>query len=337
MVTIYDIAKTTGHSASTVSKVLNGTGKISEKTREKILTTAKELGYLPNIAARSLTTKKSNLVGIIFEDEYMLRGFDHPLFSGVLNKIRSELETAGYDLIFLSHNFNLGKRTYLEHCIHRNVDGVIVINPLECTDNLISLTEAGIPCVSTNDIIAGIPFVLTENKEAGFKACEYFIKKGHKHIGYIGGSYTRNSVASQERLEGMKEALQYYNYPIDDSYIEQCSSWTTEAGHNGMKNLYKRHHDITAIFVASDNLCFGAMDYCHEAGLSIPKDISLIGFDDDNISSRCNPPLTTFKQNDELIGQTAAQLLLQKIAGQQTKTNVRIPATLIERNSVSLL
>ena len=334
MVTIYDIAKETGYSAPTISKALNGTGGLSEKTREKILRQAEALGYKPNMAARSLTTKKSYMIGMIFEDMDMQRGFEHPLFGGIMNKFRTEMENSGYDLIFLSRSLLAKRRSYLEHCYHRNVDAVIIINPLKFDDEIIELAGSDIPCVSTNFLIPGVPSVLTANFEAGYEAGKFLIKNGHRKIGYISGSFTNFNLAAKERLDGFKQALVENGIEYDDSKTEYCNFWTRKVGYEGMRNLHKRHPDLTALFVANDNMAFGAMEYLSSIGLRMPEDISVIGFDDEQASEFFSPSLTTFRQNRSLIGELSAEILINRLVGIPVNDCVRVPADFIIRNSV---
>jgi LacI family transcriptional regulator len=336
MVTIYDIAEKTGFSAPTISKALNGTGGLSQATRKKILDTAENLGYRPNMAARSLTTKKSFLIGIIFEDLDMQRGFEHPLFGGILNRFRAEIEAAGYDLIFLSHGFLEKKKSYVEYCHYRNLDAVVVINPAEAT-SILELAESSIPCVSTNFIVPGIPAVVTANFDAGFRAGEFLLQNGHRKIAYIAGSFNEFNNAALERLDGLKKSLSEGGISLDDSCVEYCTQWSRENARNAMEKILLRHPDTTAVFVANDNMAVGAMEAVQSAGKKIPDDVSFIGFDDEMFSSLCNPPLTTFRQNRNLIAELSAEILMNRIAGIPVKDIVRIPAEFIVRDSVKNL
>ena len=205
MVTIYDIARKTGFSSSTVSRALTGTGTLNENTRQKIIQVANEMGYEPNISARTLSTKKSNLIGVIYDDTGMNRGFAHPLFSEILTHFREQIECAGYDLVFLSRH---SKLSYFAHASYRSVDGVIIINPASGEPSDFSgFVEKGMPCVSTNIIIEGIPTILTDNEKGGYDAAEYLIKKGHKKIAVLSAPRNRISSAPNERLQGFKKAL----------------------------------------------------------------------------------------------------------------------------------
>ncbi|MCR5612749.1 LacI family DNA-binding transcriptional regulator [Treponema sp.] len=333
MVTIYDLARETGYSAPTISKALNGNGKLNPKTREIILEAAKKAGYKPNMAAKSLTTKQSRLIGVILEDTSMRRGFEHPLFGGMLNRFRHEIEAAGYDLLFLSKSFN-GGMSYIDHCKYRDVDGIIVVNPLDDDPEIGLLGSSGIPCVSTNEFIDGVCTVVSENKESGALAARKMIEAGHKKIGFLGAPYREKSPASMERYEGFIEYLRTEGIEFDTKYRETCEYWHEDAGYEGMKKLYSRCPDISAVFCVCDTLAFGAISYLREAGKSVPDDVSVIGFDDDSLIMADNLFLTTFRQNRDKIAELSAEVLLQVIAGFPVPDVVRVQTEFIERRTL---
>ena len=333
MITIYDLAKETGYSAPTVSKALNGNGKLNAKTRETILEAAKKAGYKANMAAKSLSTKHSRLIGVILEDVSMRRGFEHPLFGGLLNSFRHEIETAGYDLLFLSKNFNSGM-SYIDHCRYRDVEGIIVVNPIDDDEEVQRLGTCGIPCVSTNEFIPGVCTVVSENKGAGRQAAKELFKAGHRKIGFLGAPFRQNSPAAIERYEGFREGLLEGGIDFDERYMEVCDAWWDRAGYDGMKKLWERCPDITAVFVVCDSLAFGAMRYLSEIGVSVPRDVSIIGFDDDAAVLMAAPLLSTFRQDREKIASLASEMLLQVIAGLPVPQVVRVPTKYIERTSV---
>lgn len=329
MVTIYDIAEATGYSAPTVSKALNGQGSLSEETRQRILDKAKELGYEPNITARTLTTKKSHLIGVIYDDTGMNMGFAHPLFSPVLTRFREKIEAAGYDIIFLSRHFNM---TYFSHANFRCIDGVIIINPATNTPaDFQDFIKTDLPCVSTNSVFEGIPTVITENVQSGYDAAEYLVKHGHKKIAYISAPVNGISTAPDERFEGFKSALEHYQL-YDESLYELSADWTKECGAEAFGRLIKRRKDITAVFVTNDQLAFGVYEYAKKHGIRIPEDISVIGFDDEIASEYLG--LTTFRQSTTEIADIASQLMLDQIDGKQVPPLIRCRAEIVERESV---
>lgn len=335
MVTIYDIAKATGHSAPTVSKALNGQGSLSVKTRKLIVDTAKEMGYEPNITARTLTTKKSNLIGVIYDDTGMNLGFSHPLFSVVLNRFRDQVENAGYDIIFLSRFYNM---SYYSHARYRSVDGVIIINP--ATNDLGEFKEfvdENIPRVSTNSIINGICTIITDNEKGGYEAAEYFIKKGHKRIAFLSAPIKEISSAPQERLEGFRRALKDNHITFDEDLFVESRNWQSDGAYEAFKTLYKRTQDFTAVFCATDTMAFGLYRAAEELGLKIPQDISVIGFDDDFSDNFISPHLTSFHQDAIQIADLAADMMIQQIAEIPVPDFIRCDAKLMERLSVKNL
>lgn len=335
MVTIYDIAKATGHTAPTVSKALNGLGTLSEKTRKYIVDTAKEMGYEPNITARTLTTKKSNLIGVIFDDTGMNKGFAHPLFSVLLNRFREQVENSGYDLVFLSR---YSKMSYYSHARYRSVDGVIIINPATADlGEFKEFVDENIPRVSTNSIMEGICTIISDNERGGFVATDYLIKKGHKKIAYLCAPQRGISSAPQERLAGYKKALEENKIPYDESLFVESELWDKSGGYEAFKKLYQRTHDFTAIFCATDLLAFGVYEACEELGLKIPDDISVIGFDDDSASELMTPKLTTFHQDAIKIADLSAEMMIQQIAEIPVPEIIRCDAEFIERQSVRSL
>ncbi|MCQ2591890.1 MAG: LacI family transcriptional regulator [Treponema sp.] len=336
MVTIYDIAKATGVSAPTVSKALNGIGTMTEATRNKILETAKQLGYEPNMSARTLTTKKSHLIGVVYDDTGMSRGFGHPLFSVLLNRFREQIEQAGYDIIFLSRHFGM---SYFAHSKFRSIDGLIIITPdNDCPyEEFLPFVDHKVPCVSTNTIIKGICTVITENESGGYKAAEYFIKKGHTKIAFLSGPRNNISFAAEERLKGFKKAFSDYGLSFDENLFEECDFWHVNAGYEAFKRLYSRTKDFTAIFACSDLMAYGVMQFAEENGISLPDDLSIIGFDDDSISEFSKPHLTTFRHDAVKIADMAAEMLFQQLTDIPVPEIIRFPAEFIERDSVKLI
>lgn len=335
MVTIYDIAEKTGFSAPTISKALNGTGRLSRSTRDKILAVAQEMGYETNMTAKSLVTKKSYLIGVIFEDNKMFTGFEHPLFGGVLNRFRSQIELAGYDLIFLSRKFNL---SYQNHAKFRGVDGIVIINPHEDDIELLArINREGVPCVSTNDYIPGVPTVLSDNEQDAYKGTEYLIGKGHRRIAFLGGPPSEYSPATAERYRGFRKCLADKGIAFNEELYEECKFWDMHSGYEGFERLYKRSSDFTALFCADDMIALGVVSYAEAHGIKIPDKISLLGYDDDRSAAFCRPGLTTFRQNKILIADLAAEILMQRLVGIPTPETVRIPAEFIQRDSVKTL
>lgn len=332
MVTIYDIAEATGYSAPTVSKALNGIGSLSEETRQKIIEKSKEMGYEPNMTARSLTTKKSYLIGVVYDDTGMNKGFSHPLFSPLLNRFREKVEAAGYDIIFLSRHFDM---TYFSHANFRLIDGVIIISPASHNPaDFDDFARTGLPRVSTNTILKNTCTVITANEEGGYEAAEYLVHHGHKKIAYISAPVDGISAAPTERFEGFKTALEKYNL-FDSDLYELSAGWDSDSAEQAFARLIKRRKDVTAVFVTSDQLAFGVYEYAKKHNIRIPEDISIIGFDDDYPSEYAG--LTTFHQNTIEIADISAQMMLNQIEGKSVPLIIRCHPELVERKSVKTI
>ncbi|MDR1901092.1 MAG: LacI family transcriptional regulator [Treponema sp.] len=321
MATIYDIAKHTGFSPPTVSKALNNAGNLSEGTRDLIRKAARELGYVPNMAARTLTTRRSHLIGIIDSDLYRLNAFSPPAFTNIMAGFKQNMEAHGFEFLLLS-------RLYENH---RDLDGLLLM-AIAADQNDASLYSK-FPCISVNDTLPGISKVITANYAGAIAAVQHLINLGHRRIAYIHGPVTPLSPAAGERRRGYRECLKQNGISIDNDLIEKADSWQPPEGYRAVRRLLERRADITAVFACSDHLAYGALKALGEAGRRVPQDISIVGFDGDPYGEFVSPGLTTMSQNAALIGRTAGELLLKKLAGGECPGTVRIEAELIIRGS----
>lgn len=333
MVTIYDIAKYSGYSISTVSKALNNYKDVNEETRRRILDAAEELGYIPNSNAKSLSTKKTMTIGVVFEEKTGL-GITHPFFSKVLNEFKKCVEEKGYDLLFMSDQLGKNpKLSYYEHCLLKGVDGVIILCSDITTENIKRLFDSDIPSVIIDNDTSKTNCVYTDNYKYLFLATKYLIEKGHTRIAHIAGSIA--SFVGKERLRGYKDALKHHGIAVRDDYILRGHNYSIIQGYNRGLDIIKMEDKPTAVIAASDTLAFGMMKALEEHGYKVPEDISVIGYDDSEIALYTQPPLTTIQQNTERIAKEAAKLLVAQMQ-KPTKTYQKkvIDAKLIERQTV---
>lgn len=333
MVTIYDIAKATGVSPPTVSKALNNQSDISEATKERIARVAKDLGYIPNSNAISLITKKSWMIGIIYEEDHLGIGLEHPLFAGIMNAFKSRMEAEGYELLFIARNLGRKKMSLLDHCRYRQMDGVLILNCNAQSREVDEVIKSGIPIVSANNVFPDVCTVTSDNIRPSQEVVRYFYELGHRRIAHISGPLDPVAVAGQERLEGYRQGLELMGLPFDPALVVEASLWNPEAGYRAMKNLLHKKIDATAIYCAGDILATGAFQACKEAGIRIPEDLSVVGFDDNDWSSYAHPPLTTLQQNRKAIGVSSAEALLNQVWGKKTGQRILIPVELIKRES----
>ncbi|WP_067842602.1 LacI family DNA-binding transcriptional regulator [Amphibacillus sediminis] len=327
MTTIYDIAKRSGYSITTVSKVLNNYKNVSEKAKRAVLEAVEELGYTPNSSARTLATNKSWMIGVVFA-EHLGVGIAHPFFSEVIEGFKKHVELYNYDLLFVSRHMGMQRETY-KHLKHRGVDGVIVVQSFG--DDFIGQEESPIPAVYIDLPLETPGSVYSDNRHGAQLAVDYLVELGHRKIAHIMGEQT--SFAGIERAKGFKKAMANHGLDLPEHYLVNGGFFSYEGGREAMIRLLALQDRPTAVVVAGDNMALGAMKVIKEAGLSVPGDISLIGFDDIAIAKHVDPPLTTIRQDKELIGRQAAIMLLNQINGDDSGMTKVVPVQLIKRES----
>ncbi|WP_114166337.1 LacI family DNA-binding transcriptional regulator [Exiguobacterium sp. TNDT2] len=331
MGTIYDLAKKTGFSITTVSKALNNYKDVSEKTRAKILKAAAEMDYLPNAHAQSLSTKKSWAIGVMFSEANEV-GMKHPFFNGIIESFRHATEEYGYDLIFASRNLRNRDMSYLEHFKHRAVDGIVVICSDRMDEQVQELMQSDIPIVVVDMDSANCSVVYSDNTEGARLAVNYLHELGHRHIAHIAGDSSIDAGAA--RVKGYKLAMKELDLPIQPGYLVNAGFFSVEEGKQAMEKLLQLESPPTAVFVAGDQMAIGAIEAVHEHGLRVPEDISIIGYDDIEMIKYITPKLTTIRQDTDEIGEAAAELLIEQMTAKERRTERRvIPVRLIERAS----
>ncbi|ADC51638.1 LacI family transcription regulator [Alkalihalophilus pseudofirmus OF4] len=331
MATIYDIAKKTGYSISTVSKVLNNYTDVGEKAKRIINEAVEELGYYPSSSARTLSTKKSWTIGVVFVEDSGI-GIEHPFFNAVIESFKKAAEKEGYDLLFASNKIGTEQRSYLDHFLYRGVDGVVVVCSTMDSPDVDILMESDLPSVVIDLDTRGASVVFSDNIHGSELAVDHLYKLGHRKIAHIAGH--KSLYVGVHRLKGYIQAMNKHNLTIPDEYIADGGYFTFESGKKAMKNLLKLEDKPTAVYAAGDLMALGAITAIQEQGLSVPNDISVIGFDDIQIARYMTPGLTTIKQDTFLIGKTACGLLLEQINDKKKHyMSIKIPVTLIERNS----
>lgn len=334
MVTLYDIAKITGLSVSTVTRILSGKAGIRNDSIERVFLAAKLTGFLLDEVNDATGNLLAKYIGVIVEEGSFSNGLEHPLFSGILQSFQKRMASDGYNLIFLSKTAN-PNLSYIDFCKEKNIKGLLIVNSIYTDKEVSDLVESGMPCVSSNEFIPGICTVVSENTDAARKGTEYLIAKGHTKIAFMGGPQTVNCPSTMERLEGYKIALRGAGIKYDASYVEYAAKWELDAGFLAAKKLLKKAPDFTAVFCASDLLAAGAIKYFHSVEKKVPEDISVIGFDDSLIASCSSPAITTFRQDREKIGAVCAEKLTSAMAGISDYSIIRLPVKFIERESVA--
>jgi len=310
MVTIKDVSKRCGFSVTTVSKALNDYPDISITTKNKILKLCDEMGYVPNYSARSLVTQKSYTVGVIFEEVTGI-GLQHPLFSKILESFKNVVEANGYDIMFLSKNMGKQNGSYLQHSKRKQIEAILVLCSEFSTKEMIDLYNSSIPTIVIDYGYGGVCNITSNNKQGVDMAVKYFKNLGHKEVANIyGGQYL---YIGKQRKDYFEKAMHKYSLEIKDEYMVSGEFFSKEDGFKAMNTLLELEDKPTAIFCASDMLAIGAMQAIREAGLSVPEDFSIIGFDGIDIGQIITPRLTTIRQDTSKMGRIAGSHILQMI------------------------
>lgn len=331
MVTIYDIAKKTGFSVTTVSKVLNNYSDVSEKTKKAIKAAVEEMDYLPNSHARTLTTKKSWTIGVVFIESLGI-GVKHPFFNAVIESFRQEVEIDGYDLLFVSRNISNQKKSYLDHFRYRGVDGVVIVCSTYDDEQVKELIEDPIPTVVIDMSSDQSSVVYSDNYEGSRLAVDHLYSLGHTQIAHIAGH--ESTFAGEQRKKGFYQSMKALNLDVPDEYVVNGDYFSIEGGARAMKALLELNERPTAVYAAGDSLAMGAINAIQEQGLRIPEDVSVVGYDDIELAQYIHPALTTIRQQTDLIGQESAKLLLKQIDCKESHIAcTKVPVELIIRKS----
>jgi len=315
-VTIKDIAKLANVSITTVSRVINNkTEGVSEETRNRILQLVKELGYQPNAIARGLVTKKTKTVGLIIPD------ISNPFFPDIARGEEDSAHIYGYNVFLCNTDDNLEKESeYINALKEKYVDGIIFTSSsIPKHEHITDLIKSGIPVVIMDRRIDSedIYGVFLDNYEGGYIATKYLIDLGHKRIGCITGPlYISNAI---ERLEGYKRALVDNEIEVDNRLIFE-GDYKINSGIIGAEKLLE--HEVTAIFASNDLMAYGAYKAIRSYGYKIPDDISVVGFDDIQLSQILEPQLTTIRQPAYDMGLAAARMLIKLVEGKKLKKKI---------------
>ncbi len=309
MVSIKTIAEECGVSIATVSKALNNHSDVSSNTKKIVCETAKRLGYFPNSQARALKTNKTYNIGVLLQDKAN-NGLTHNYFSAVLDSFRVEVEKNGYDITFIGGKIGGNEMSYYEHCMYRAVDGVIAA----CVDfydsEIVELLESAIPIVTIDYQSEQINSVSSDNVTGIREIVEYAKKCGHEKIAYI---YGESSQVTMTRLNSYLDTMKRLGIQVQPDYLRQGKYHDTETTYNIITEMLKLHDRPTFVIVPDDFASIGAINAANEAGISIPNDLSIAGYDGIQMTQLMKPALTTFEQDTRQIGKTAAGLLLKNI------------------------
>ncbi|MFD3957818.1 MULTISPECIES: LacI family DNA-binding transcriptional regulator [Streptomyces] len=330
--TLEEVAARAGVGRGTASRVINGSPRVSEATREAVEAAVAELGYVPNRAARALAGNRTDAIALVVP-EPETRFFAEPYFSAIVRGVGAALADTEMQLLLTLAGNDRERRRLAQYLTAHRVDGVLLV-AVHADDPLPELLEQlGMPCVISGARHAAEPLasVDSDNFEGARAAVEHLVSRGRRRVATITGRL--EVYGAQRRLDGYRAALATAGLPPDERLIAPAD-FTEEGGARAMRELLARRPDLDAVFAASDVMAAGARQVLREADRRIPADVALIGFDDSVVARHMHPPLTSVRQPIEEMGRRMAELLLEEIAGRSgERPTVVLPTELVVRDS----
>lgn len=314
MVSLKNIAAACNVSVATVSKALNNHKDIGQETRERIKQTARDMGYTPNLAARSLKTNRTHNLGILFS-ENAASGLTHDYFAGILDSVKRASEARGYDITFINNDKTREDRlSYLDHSRQRKFDGVMIAC-VDYDEEVEELIKSDIPIVMIDHIYNNRCAVVSDNIKGIRDLVLYVYMMGHRRIAYIHGEENDVTV---NRLSSFYRTCAEIDIEVPTDYIGEAPYRDTKKAYCETNRLLDLPFPPTCILYPDDYSCLGGIQAIKERGLQIPYDISVAGYDGIKIAKYLSPKLTTLEQNTQRIGKEAADKLIDLIENPKT-------------------
>jgi LacI family transcriptional regulator len=323
--TLSQVAHRAGVSPSTVSRILNGTAQVSEAKKVSVLQAIKELNFLPDLAARSLAGGRTMSIGVLTQF------IDSPFYGEALRGIEDILLKSGFAPLFVSGHWNEEEEySRIQMLLMRKVDGIIVLTGKLRDATLIQMAQK-LPVVVTGrklqcPNLMGIDF---DNREGVGLAVRHLHALGHRQIGFISGP--RDHADAEQRLEGLRAELKALKIRLDPQLVVD-GDFSEPGGYRAAQRLILSGKRFSALIAANDQMAYGARLALYRAGLRVPEDVSLLGFDDLPHSAYTLPPLTTVRQSIYEVGASAAHAVLHMLSG-RTQDFAQIAAELVVRES----
>lgn len=309
-VTIHDVAETAGVSYQTVSRVLNNRPDVAESTRQRVLQAIDEMGYRPSAVARSLATQRTHLLGLVTID------YEDPFYAGVASGVQNEVQKFGWMLVITSNARNRAlEQEYVRRLRERQVEGLVVIRDSFLKPEIDlqePLEDVDIPLVVVCQSYLSGNFACLDidNIEGAWQVTRHLLEAGHRQIAMVTAPETYQ--VTFDRTKGYLKALDEYGVKPDRDLIVE-GDWLIEDGYRATRELLRRKRSFTALFCQNDYMAIGAMQVFREAGIRVPEDVSLVGYDDLAISAHLDPPLTTIWQPKLELGAMAVKLVMGQI------------------------
>jgi LacI family transcriptional regulator len=329
MVTSKQVARAAGVSRTTVSRVLNGSPRISPEMRQRVHEAMALLGYEPDVVAQSLVRQRSRVIALAlfpqgegFSSLSKLGQTRHYFYLDLLRRIEQAAASAHYDLLMPSRPQSISPENYIRSLRTRRVAGSIMLGVGPDDLRTEALLQAGIPTVFIDSMGQGnrATYVKSDNMDGARQVTEHLLALGHRRFAFIIG-HTMD-LPGMERLFGAQQALARAGLIMDQALVRACG-WDTDNAYEAARALLSERRDFTAIIAGSDLMAIGILRAVHEYGLRVPEDISVTGFDDVDLCRYTYPPLTTVRQDREAMGEGAVQRLLSMIEDEREDSKDR--------------
>ncbi|MBR8641830.1 LacI family DNA-binding transcriptional regulator [Streptomyces tuirus] len=332
------MAARAGVGRGTVSRVINGSPRVSDATRAAVEAAVAELGYVPNTAARALAANRTDAIALVVP-EPETRFFAEPYFSDMLKGVGSEISDTEMQLLLIFAGSDRERQRLAQYLAAHRVDGVLLVS-VHADDPLPDLlAQLEIPAVISGPRSSAetLPSVDSDNYGGARQAVEHLLSRGRRRIAHITGRL--DVYGAQRRIDGYRDALSDAGHGVDEALIES-GDFTEEGGRRAMAALLERHPDLDAVFAGSDVTAAGARQALREAGRRIPDDVALVGYDDSAIARHMDPPLTSVRQPIEEMGRRMIDLLLTEVADRRPlasrgldRRQVVLATELVQRSS----
>ncbi|MFC7330641.1 LacI family DNA-binding transcriptional regulator [Marinactinospora rubrisoli] len=332
--TLEMVAEYAGVGRGTVSRVINGSEQVSPATRDAVLNAVRELGYVPNHAARTLVTQRTDTVALVVSESDE-RLFEQPFFADIVRGVSAVLNERGLQLM-LTMARSAGEHERLgEYLTGQHVDGVLIVS--QHSDDTLPdrLAEAGVLCVyGGRPLIESrhpVHYVDIDNVGGAYAATRHLIAAGRRRVGLVAGP--QDMAAGVDRLRGYQEALRDAGRPPAPELVA-VGDFSYEGGAEATRELLRAAPDVDAVFAASDPMALAALRVLRAAGRRVPEDVAVVGYDDSGLARHADPPLTTVHQPTERMGREMTRLLVDAMAaGTPPSENVVLDAHLVVRES----
>lgn len=327
--TLESVALHAGVSRATVSRVVNGSTRVAEDSRAAVLRAVEELGYVPNQAARSLVTQRTDSFALVLPEEPGRVFSDDQFFPGVVRGVGQELEDADKQLVLMMARSPASRDRIERFALARHVDGVMVASVHGADPLPAALARMGIPVVCNERLLGAtaLPYVGVDNAGGAALAVRHLLGSGRTRVVTVAGP--QDMVAGIDRLTGYRTALK----EAGREPVVAAGDFTQESGAVAMRELLGREPQLDAVFVASDLMGLGVLRALRRAGRRVPEDVAVVGFDDVQAARYADPPLTTVRQPIAEIGRRLARQLLRLAGGEAIEPAVVLDVELVLRGS----